>query len=206
MTQSVVKQGRYGEAITLSNRFLREGEIVSLKNRSGEVLDRHEADPDLCTLPNLPVAILVDRNSASASEVFSAALQDHDRATVVGERTFGKGVVQQIYTWPNRDFRLKMTSSHYYTPSGRNLSRLMRRDADGDDPGGVDPNKPIAMTGDDVKAMNEKLRAYETPAEHRAAVDALAAELGFEVPDLPGPDEDPCLAAALEALTKTDGR
>jgi carboxyl-terminal processing protease len=190
--------GLLTEAITCANRFLRTGRIVSLKKRGGEIVEAHDAAPEQCTFPDVPLAVIVDRGSASASEVVAGALQDHRRARIVGERTFGKGVVPTIYTWPKRSFRLKLTSAHYYTPNGRNLAR--RRGASGEDIGGVTPDVVAGVSEDQQQRLHARLADFETPHEYAAEVDALAAKLGFTVALPITPEEDPQLAAALAAL------
>src|SRR5581483_4079339 len=70
-----------------------------------------------------PLVVLVNQYSASASEIVSGALKDHKRAIIVGERTFGKGSVQMLFPINNRMAYLKLTTSHYYLPSGRCLHR-----------------------------------------------------------------------------------
>ena len=191
--------GLLTEAVELANRFLESGLIVSLKRRDGEVVESHTAQLAKCTLPKTPTVVLIDRNSASASEVFAAALQDHERANLVGERTYGKGVVQQIYQWPNRSFRLKMTSSHYYTPKGRNISKSLRRDDDQSDPGGIDPAVVVPLSREDGLETKSRLGRYEPPAALLPEIERLAEQHGYEVPR-GAPDDDPCLVAALEAL------
>ncbi|MCA8943374.1 MAG: S41 family peptidase [Planctomycetes bacterium] len=193
--------GLLTEAVALSNRFLESGLIVSLKRRDGEVVESHSAEAAKCTLPELRTAVLIDRNSASASEVFCAALQDHDRASLVGERTYGKGVVQQIYSWPNRDFRLKMTSSHYYTPNGRNISKTLRReDDDSSDPGGIDPDVAVPLTREIGIATAHALGRPEPPEKYSTEVAALAERLGVEFQTGVHGTDDACLAAAIELL------
>ena len=71
-------------------------------------------------LPGTPVMLLVDRGTASASEVFAGALQDHSRAVIVGERTFGKGSVQSVLPLRNGD-GIKLTTARYYTPTGKSI-------------------------------------------------------------------------------------
>ena len=173
------------ELVDQQHRRLLMGAVDRLEQRPAqrfEVVETHEAKPSACTVPDTEVVILVNRSSASAAEVFSAALQEHGRARLVGERTYGKGVVQQIYHWPGRDFQLKMTSSHYYTPNGRNLSKTLRMGDDGEDPGGVDPDRMVELTSKDSHRTRLMLARYETPRAYREAERALAA--GFDLVEL----------------------
>ena len=71
-----------------------------------------------------PIAVLINRNSASASEILAAALQDHHRAVVIGERSFGKGSVQNIIDLENKSSALKLTTASYWRPSGKNIHRF----------------------------------------------------------------------------------
>src|SRR5262249_5041366 len=80
-----------------------------------------------------PLAVLVDGGSASASEIVAGALQDHDRAVLVGDTTFGKGVSQQIYPLRGSLGALQLTVSRYYTPSGRSIHRVRTPATDDDD-------------------------------------------------------------------------
>lgn len=73
-------------------------------------------------LQDLPLIVLVNENSASASEIFSGAMQDHDRAIIVGRQTYGKGLVQQPFTFSDHS-SVRLTVARYYTPSGRNIQR-----------------------------------------------------------------------------------
>ena len=92
-------------------------------------------------LPNTPVMLLVDRSTASASEVLAGALQDHARALIVGERTFGKGSVQSVLPLRN-GAGIKLTTARYYTPSGRSIQ------AEGIEPDVVVVWEEFADTGD----------------------------------------------------------
>jgi carboxyl-terminal processing protease len=82
--------------------------------------DYHASEP--ATVPSLPIIVLVNRNSASASEIVSGALQDHDRSLIVGETTFGKALVQSVYR-VNQSAGAAITTARYYTPSGRLIQR-----------------------------------------------------------------------------------
>ena len=84
------------------------------------------------------MAVLIDGGSASASEIVTGALQDLDRAVVIGETSFGKGVMQDIYPIRRGGGALKLTTAYYYTPSGRSIHKLAAKSADSED-GGSDP-------------------------------------------------------------------
>ncbi len=118
--------GLLNEAVGMSDKFLKRGDIV--------VSQKGRAFPDVIYRANhgeqgndkYPIVVLVNRNTASAAEIVSGALQDHDRALIVGETTFGKGLVQTVFTVAENT-GLALTTYHYYTPSGR----LIQRNYDG---------------------------------------------------------------------------
>src|SRR6185503_5204004 len=95
--------------------------IVTTKGRSGDDKRELTAKKD-DTLPPFPLVVLVNGASASASEIFSGAMKDTKRGTIVGERTFGKGSVQTPYPLPDGS-HLKITTARYYTPSGTSVHR-----------------------------------------------------------------------------------
>ncbi|MCW2990798.1 MAG: family peptidase, partial [Solirubrobacterales bacterium] len=111
--------GLVSEAQLISSEFLDGGVVVTTRGRSvaSETL-KTEGSPVIP--PSDPLVVLVDKNSASASEIVTGALQDNKRATVVGTETFGKGVFQQILTLSNGG-ALDITAGQYFTPDGRNL-------------------------------------------------------------------------------------
>lgn len=113
--------GILDQSITMSNLFLRAGqEIVSVRSRSADAQSYGtRGNP---AFPSLPVSVLTDEYTASASEIVAGALQDHDRALVVGMPTFGKGLVQTLYSLEG-GYALKITTAKWYTPSGRSIQR-----------------------------------------------------------------------------------
>ena len=110
--------GLVTEARLVASTFLEEGKIVTTRGRS--VPTRTLSATGDPVSADEPLVVLVDRNSASAAEIVAGALQDHDRATVVGTRTFGKGVFQEIIELSNGG-ALDITAGQYFTPKGRNL-------------------------------------------------------------------------------------
>jgi carboxyl-terminal processing protease len=116
--------GLLNEAVDVCDKFLQKGQIV-VSQRGRAFPDQVYRAPSGSTL-KYPVVILVNRNTASAAEIISGALQDHDRALIVGETTFGKGLVQTVFPI-SENSGLALTTFHYYTPSGR----LIQRNYDG---------------------------------------------------------------------------
>ncbi len=111
--------GLLRESIEMSDQFLSDGAIVSTRTRGGRVL--HEAHAHRRgTRPNWPIVVLVNGYTASAAEIVAGALRDHERAILVGTRTFGKGSVQNLVELPDHS-ALKLTIARYYTPSGRSI-------------------------------------------------------------------------------------
>jgi carboxyl-terminal processing protease len=107
------------QAVSMADGFLQQGLIVSTRGRNSTMQMEFSAKEGEW-LPGTPVIVLVDRGTASASEVFAGALQDHGRALIVGERTFGKGSVQSVLPLRN-GAGIKLTTARYYTPSGRSI-------------------------------------------------------------------------------------
>lgn len=110
--------GLLGEAVNMVGLFVPRGSIVvTSKGRTASSNSTYRTSNEPFDV-NLPLIVMVDSGSASASEIVSGALQDYDRATIIGTRTYGKGLVQSIRSLPY-DGQLKLTTAKYYTPSGR---------------------------------------------------------------------------------------
>jgi carboxyl-terminal processing protease len=113
--------GILDEAFIMSNLFLPKGkEILSYRGRA-EMNQQFIAQEDPM-LPNMPMVVLVDDGSASASEIVAGALQDHDRALIIGTTSFGKGLVQSLFRLDG-GYAMKMTTAKWFTPSGRSIQR-----------------------------------------------------------------------------------
>ena len=146
--------GLLDEAVFVSSLFIPEGTIVTTKGRSQPSETRKATGRSIDE--DIPVVVLVDRNSASASEIVTGALQDRERATIVGERTFGKGVFQSVIELSNGG-ALDITVGEYFTPEGRNLGpRAGKR--------GIEP---------DVKALDKPKTKPDEALQ--AALKALSA-------------------------------
>jgi carboxyl-terminal processing protease len=108
------------QSLEIANLFLKPGQkILSVRGRADSTDFSAETQP---VLPALPVIVLTDGFSASASEIVAGALQDHDRSLVLGETSFGKGLVQSVYSLDG-GYALKLTTAKWFTPSGRSIQR-----------------------------------------------------------------------------------
>jgi carboxyl-terminal processing protease len=146
-------------AVELADGFLESGRIVSVRGRNSNMQMEFDARPG-DWLPGVPLVLLVDRGSASASEVLAGALQDHGRALVVGERTFGKGSVQSVLPLRNGG-AIKLTTARYYTPNGRSIQAR-----------GILPDIEVAFDDSDTADA----RRREADLDHHLDLDGIEGE------------------------------
>ncbi|HEY4233686.1 MAG TPA: S41 family peptidase [Lacipirellulaceae bacterium] len=149
--------GALDAAVAICDMFLPTGlAIVETRGRDGTVRARYTTSGK-GQFQKLPLAVLVNQNSASASEIVAACLQDHHRAAIIGQRSYGKGTVQQLIPIESGQSLLKLTSASYWRPSGKNIHR--RPDATDADDWGVSPDPDLEIALDD--------KAYEAYVKYR---------------------------------------
>lgn len=113
--------GLLDQAISVSDAFLKQGEIVSTRSRNPKDVQRFNAKSDMIISEDIPIVVLINSGSASASEIVAGALKDHKRAIVLGTRSFGKGSVQTIVPLGSDEAAMRLTTARYYTPSGTSI-------------------------------------------------------------------------------------
>jgi carboxyl-terminal processing protease len=170
--------GPLDQAIRVSNEFLQQGQLIVYTRGRVPNADQDYRATERGKYTDLPLVVLANRNSASASEIVSGALQDHDRAVVVGETTFGKALVQSVYRI-SEGAALALTTARYYTPSGRMIQR------------------PWDGTFDEYLTYTS--RAQNTPRE-RAATDLKYTDAGRKVYGGGGIEPDHRLEGPIEGF------
>lgn len=186
--------GQLSSAVSIAARFL-DGELVcTLRDRNSIGEQRVAARAD-SRWPDLPIVVLVNGWSASGSEVVAAALRDHGRAAVVGERTYGKGIYQHVYEDVDGEFVIKFTAGYYVTPSGRVLEDHLEREQ----AGRIEPDLEVRLDEEQSSGLQSWLGRNTPPVEYRERF----AELYPEMADATPPD-DRQLRAATALLQAID--
>jgi carboxyl-terminal processing protease len=164
--------GLLKSAVDFSNAFVERGRIVAGQDRNGRQVWQMSADPSRAVLRDLPVVVLVNQGSASASEIVSGAVKAHDAAVVLGDRSFGKGSVQTVHPCGDQraDAQLKLTTQYYVLPPGPGETepRLVHK-RPGSTDWGVNPDLVVKMMPEQIeKALNMR-QAADVIEEWKAA-------------------------------------
>jgi carboxyl-terminal processing protease len=172
--------GLLDEAVKLADLFLTEGKIVTTKDRRGgeKTMSARGAGTIFLPAELKPMVVLVNRDSASASEIVSAALQDNHRAVIVGERTYGKGSVQSVFRLaPAQKSAVKLTTQTWWRPNGKNMDKAYAEKQKSDE-WGVTPNEGMAVMFSDVEGIRLQFEVRK--------LDYVAGK-----PDVVGPNPPP---------------
>jgi carboxyl-terminal processing protease len=159
--------GLLNSAVDISSLFLDGGVVVSTKSRIAAENQVFNARRSALISPNIPIVVLINKGSASASEIVAGALKDRGRAYLVGEKTFGKGSVQQVYPLDTAGF--KMTTARYYTPSDVNIDKI-----------GIPPDRLIKFpefTDDDADHLSDLIKDNKIPAYIKSNPQASSAQI-----------------------------
>lgn len=151
-------------ASQICDLFLDDGTIVTTQGREGVVDEVLEATPGTIVPNACPIAILINENSASASEILAACLKDRQRATVVGVRSFGKGSVQNVIPLEGGKAAMRLTTSYYFPPSGRRIHRRDPRSEAGE--WGVDPSENCEVEMD-LKSLEATIARFRERSQPR---------------------------------------
>jgi len=178
-------------AISLASHFVSDGVIAQTRGR-GEPTIYERSQSDGIVALDIPLVVLVDGGSASSSEVLAGALQDHRVAVLVGSPTYGKARVQSVRQFEEQGALVKLTSSYYQTPSGRDLDRTSER------PWGLRPDVVVEMDNRAAANIHRYINRYDPPKGALTAI--MAWQESTEEELLPVAPSDPQLDAALSLL------
>jgi carboxyl-terminal processing protease len=184
--------GLLDAAVDVAGRFLHGGVICTLEGR-GQQRSVRKADPLDTRVAGLPVVVLINQLSASGSEVLAGALRDRGAAVLVGQRSYGKGVYQEVQDYEEGEFVIKFTAGYYMTPGGRIIESSIHPEF----PGSLEPDLPVVLDEQyDYSRLVLWLGTDEPPEPYRAQVYQLFEGLKAqnEAPD------DPTLDRALQSL------
>lgn len=151
--------GLMSSAVQVVDRFIDQGIIVSTKGEHSP--ERKEIASSATSYPRLPLVVLIDSGSASGSEIVAGALQDHNRAVIVGERSWGKGSVQRLIRLPESGAAVKLTTDYYYLPKGRCVHRLPKADTWGVDP---DIEEALDLNQEKLTELRELMNRFTVEA------------------------------------------
>ena len=162
--------GSLDEAVALSDLFLTNGQIVSQRGRNKRDAIYYEAESVFPgdAAAGIPLIVLIDSGTASASEIVAGALQDQHRALIMGERSFGKGSVQSLLPL-TKDSALKLTTARYYTPSGRSVQE-----------GGIQPDVRVPQLSDPDEALRMKYAYRESDLKRHLVNEAALKDDDLE--------------------------
>lgn len=188
--------GLLTQAFNIANYFIPQGVIVTQEDKDGNVVDALTARRSGAELTELPLVVLINGGSASASEIVAGALQDYDRAVVVGERSYGKGSVQNVHPIPGETAQFKLTQFFYKLPGGRKIHRGPDRDPE---QWGVEPDITVEMLPEQISEalrLRQDADVVELDERGNPINDASRADAN----DLINEGLDPQLQTALVLL------
>lgn len=195
--------GLVSETVEIADDFLDEGLITNFGKRPDGIANQRYYADDGDILDGLPIVVLTDEMSASASELLSGALQDHDRATIMGSRSFGKGSAQGMYELTNGG-AINITTALYFLPSGRSIQGV-----------GITPDIHVITDDAPDRSITEANRAntianpngasaeFQSASSCEAHIDVDVSDVGPELLDRAG-EPDEALICAVAFLNETD--
>jgi len=188
-------------AVEICNLFIREGVIVTTRGRGGDLKKKYTAQAKTLLNQKIPLVVLINGYSASASEIMAGCLQDHQRATIIGVRSYGKGSVQNIIKLEDGESALRLTTASYWRPSERNIHRTRKSKVE--DEWGVKPDKGMEIPLDEEQAKARAVAARKRyTAQLRYSVGDVSAK---EDASAPIDTADPQLQRAIEYLQELTG-